>query len=265
MREILLDELKSIQLNILRDVHQFCIANGIEYSLSFGTLLGAVRHKGYIPWDDDIDIMMPRKSYEKFINSYNSDFYRTISLHNNKNYYLPFAKVYDDRTVVNEFVNSKIEFGVYIDIFPVDNVPDNTWKLKWLLSSKKVLNIIHPLKLIRINWKRSFIKNLILIVSKIVLAPIPLHFIVKGMSNLSMRYSDEKTRYMGILVPGDNKSRWIVPCAYFKEYIDIEFEKLQFKAIKKHDEYLTAIYGDFMQLPPVSQQITHHLYKAHWR
>lgn len=117
MKEIDVDELKHIQLDMLKDVHAFCVNNNIKYSLAYGTLLGAVRHRGYIPWDDDIDIMMLREDYNRFVHSYDNDIYRIEDLSTDPDYELPYAKVEDVRTVMKEFVNGSSSSGVYIDIF----------------------------------------------------------------------------------------------------------------------------------------------------
>ena len=127
MKEISLNELRKIQIDILDKVHNFCIQNNITYFLSSGTLLGAIRHGGYIPWDDDIDLYMPRESYERFINIYKDDSHdtRVITLYNNKEYYYPFAKVEDTNSIVIENVPEKFNIGINIDIFPIDGVPNN--------------------------------------------------------------------------------------------------------------------------------------------
>ena len=104
MEELGIDKLKQIQLDMLKDIHTFCVEHEIRYSLAFGTLLGAVRHKGYIPWDDDIDIMMPREDYNRFIRSYGNQTYKIADMSVNPNYGLPFAKVEDVLTVIEENV-----------------------------------------------------------------------------------------------------------------------------------------------------------------
>ena len=125
MEEIGIDKLKQIQLDMLKDIHAFCVEHDIRYSLAFGTLLGAVRHKGYIPWDDDVDIMMPREDYNRFIRSYGNNIYRIADMSVNPDYGLPFAKVEDVLTVIEENVEGGSVFGIYIDVFPVDYIPDN--------------------------------------------------------------------------------------------------------------------------------------------
>ena len=117
-------EIKSLQMEILCSIHNFCVNNNIRYSLAYGTLLGAIRHKGYIPWDDDVDILMPRPDYEKFLKlypGYNKN--HTVQTYiNDDSYYLAFAKVYDNRT---ELIVFPTRTGVFVDIFPVDGLPDS--------------------------------------------------------------------------------------------------------------------------------------------
>lgn len=129
MRLISFEEHKKIQLSILRDIDVFCQKNQIKYFLAFGTLLGAIRHKGFIPWDDDIDIAMPRPDYNKFILSFNGmvDNLKVLAPEIDLDYYAPYANVYDTRTVLEEKGTShlKFEIGVKIDVFPIDGVPTN--------------------------------------------------------------------------------------------------------------------------------------------
>ena len=115
------EELKHIQLDMLSDIAEFCEQNNIKYFLAYGTLIGAIRHKGYIPWDDDIDICMPRPDYDKFLSLYNKkdSAYKAVAFELDENYKLPFAKVNDTRTVMWETMYDQDVFGVYIDVFPL--------------------------------------------------------------------------------------------------------------------------------------------------
>ena len=141
MRTITSDELRSIQLDLLQKTADFCEANGIRYFLCGGTLLGAIRHKGYIPWDDDIDIAMPRTDYDRFCMTFNqpNSKYRVKSLSTHPDYNNAFAKVYDDRTMLKELHYKGIHFGVYIDVLPVDGVKDSA-QIKKIMFLHKVLN-----------------------------------------------------------------------------------------------------------------------------
>lgn len=124
-KEITMEELRAIQLDILDKIHAFCTEHGIRYSLGGGTLLGAVRHKGYIPWDDDIDIMLPRPDYERFLKEFDGKYAELNLQHygNDNTCCIPFAKVYDNRTVLIEKLQKS---GIYIDVFPIDGLPEES-------------------------------------------------------------------------------------------------------------------------------------------
>lgn len=129
MHPIELDELKSIELDILLAFHDYCEQKGLSYMLYYGTLLGAVRHQGFIPWDDDIDVVMPRDDYEAFFRSFPCDSsFETIKLisYRDRSSIYPFIKLVDTRTeVVEDFVDPRYKTGVWIDIFPMDGLPED--------------------------------------------------------------------------------------------------------------------------------------------
>lgn len=118
-------ELKEIQLGILREIDKLCKAYHLKYFMSDGTLLGAVRHKGYIPWDDDLDIWMPRKDYEKLEQIMNQEgsCYKVVNHKNTKGYIYAFGKAVDTRTILKENIEVNCPMGIYVDIFPYDGLP----------------------------------------------------------------------------------------------------------------------------------------------
>ena len=264
MKTINTEELKLILLDILKDIHQFCVANNIRYSIAYGTLLGAVRHKGYIPWDDDIDIMMPRDDYARFIKTYGNSIYRIADLSKNPEYSLPFAKVEDSRTIMNEYVEGETVYGAYVDVFPVDNVPNNVFKRKpfyWRMSFWRAL---YNLKTIKTRKGRSLMKNLVLIVSHNVLRFVSKQDIARRISEMASTYMGNHTNYMGVVADPELYS-YYVPSRFFDDYIELPFETLIVKSIKEYDRYLKAAYGDYMQLPPVEKRVSHHDYIAYWK
>ena len=173
MNEINLEELKAIQVEILDEVHRFCEANGIKYFLSSGTLIGAVRHKGYIPWDDDIDLYMLRSDYEDFLKEFNKkeENYRVVSLRTDKKCTIAYAKVERLGTVLIEDVDHPMEQGVNIDIFPVDGVPDDVNARKKYFSRIDRYRNMMTLKNVSLRKSRSLIKNAILLFGKFSLFP----------------------------------------------------------------------------------------------
>ena len=131
MRKISDEDMKVLALTMLKDVAKFCDDHNIKYYLCGGTLLGAVRHKGFIPWDDDIDIMMPRPDYLRFLELYNGTNPRYVvkGIENDDRYWRPFAKVFDLHTELDEPIyNVKgLTNHVFLDVFPVDGIPDDTF------------------------------------------------------------------------------------------------------------------------------------------
>ncbi len=265
MKKIEEKELKELQLDILNDVHVFCINNDIKYSLSFGSLLGAIRHKGYIPWDDDIDIMMPREDYERFINTYKHDYFKIATSSTMSDYFHPYAKVYNTQTIVQEFVEYKSSYGINIDVFPIDKMPDNNFTLKRMFFRKKILNLIYNLKMVSINKNRSFFKNRILSISHILLRPIKMNVLVNKMECISKKYDNRETSRSGIFTPADNTLNSITDNNVFAEYIEVQFEGRYFCIVKDFNSLLHAFYGDYMKLPPLEKRITHHSFDAWWK
>ena len=141
MKRLTLKEQQEFSLDILKDVAGFCERNGIRYSLGYGTLLGAVRHKGFIPWDDDVDVMMPREDYERFRVSYRSDKYSFIDSRNTRDCYIAFGRVCDTvRTTSSSCITwVRKDVGVWIDIFPIDRVPDDLETFRRIYDSMLLL------------------------------------------------------------------------------------------------------------------------------
>lgn len=265
MKEISTTQLKGIQLEILIEIDKFCRQNNIRYSLAFGTLLGAIRHKGFIPWDDDIDIMMLREDYNRFISSFSNKNYKVRYSHIDRQYICPYAKVEDIRTIMEEPTNYPVEIGVNIDIFPIDNFPNNHEECTKLQRVKHLLNIIHDLKGIKIARNRSLGKNIILYLAQLLFKPISQRYITKKIENISQKNNHKNTSWKGCIVPTNNSLKWKLPSELFDNYCDILFEGHYFQSIADTDKYLTANYGDYMKLPPIEKQVTHHVFHAYWK
>lgn len=269
MKRIELDELKSIQVEILSKVHSYCVENNIRYSLTAGTLLGAIRHKGYIPWDDDIDIAMPRPDYDRFLNGFNGaypDLY-VIAPELNWNFYAPYANVCDNRTVLYENSNGHrgIEMGIKIDIFPIDGVPEDESVFIYKLNRINLLNSImwNKRRILKRNSLKNIKSTLKSILIKVLYICRSYSSFQKELHRIVISHPYEESQYAQCWVFSVYNGRF--KKTMFEEYIDLSFEGRQFKAIKDYAVWLTALYGDYMQLPPIKKRVGHHNFKAYWK
>ena len=265
MKTIGLDELKLIQLDILSIIDKFCRENHIKYSLGCGTMLGAARHKGYIPWDDDIDIYMLRDEYEKlmaiFPNTLND--IKIASLQRDPQWDRAYSKAYNSRTELQD-AGYKYRIGIGIDIFPIDIVPEN--EQEWLKYDKKRrrYQLIYEWKISMIFRKgREWWKYLFLPFVKIILIPITSRRIAKFLEKYSMKFKDMDSPYVFECCQGIFQKRPFKKST-IENLIDMPFEDRIFCGMRDYDEYLSNGYGDWRKLPPEDKRISHHVFKAWW-
>lgn len=261
MKEIEINQIRSIQLEILESVHNYCQENSITYTLWAGTLLGAIRHKGYIPWDDDIDIAMPRPDFEKFIHGYKNESFFANDITKDSKFLFTFGKVYDTNTILVENKHFKTTIGINIDIFPLDGLPSS--KALRLLHSNKVMLLKHfiGLKQMKFRKGRSIIKNFLLFISKIMLYPISYKKLNQNMVRLIKKYKYEESDIVANLAWGIGEKESI-PKNILKERMFFSFEGKKFYVPKNYDVVLSRRYGDYMTLPPESKRNSHHNFKV---
>ena len=270
MEKLSLDEIKKIELSVLKDFHEICIKNNYNYSLAGGSLLGAVRHKGFIPWDDDIDVMMPRSDYEKFLNYCNQNQvpFGIVNSRVDNEYGDLTSKIYALNTVIeDELIYTSKEIGLHIDIFPIDNLGSTYEDAKKHYFKTAFLRE----KLNASNWKK-FTRSK---THGLAYEPFRLFFylisrfskkekIVKKIEDYYINLEINHVEYAGA-VGGCYRVKEILPVKVFNEYQDILFENNYFKAIKNYDAYLKSLYGDYMKLPPVEKQAGHHTFSAYYK
>lgn len=259
------EEQKLIMLQILKTFSEFCEKNNLSYFLDAGTLLGAVRHKGYIPWDDDIDVNMPVEDYDKFIQltKKNNGFLNEhIRVQYPEETIYPFLKVSDNRTILVEFPNKyPMNVEVYIDVFPKVGIFNDGMMTKWLCILCTFLRNLHWFSKFSIYaWKKNKrkIKRIIAAIGRtIILDP---NFFINIQSKIIHRnikhYPLEKCKYVTTLTNGEFNKRCSKNC--FKNYIMVDFENQKFKAPQGYHEYLSCLYSDtYMELPPIEKRMTH--------
>ena len=266
MKEIDIKELKKIQLNILDNVNSFCKKNKINYWLDCGTLLGAVRHSGYIPWDDDIDIGMLRDDYDKFLKIYNKDNtkYQLMASELDKDYYFQFGKVVDTSTVLYEpDEKTGIKGAVYIDVFVYDNAPDDEDKLTEMFDKRDYYNKFRIAQLYpKLYDKSSLKKRIMRFFLNIYLKFLPKNYYNKKCIDNSKRYINENTKRVGNFT---SAKRMTGDKSIFASFVDVTFEKKKYPAPIGYDEWLKAFYGDYMKLPPKDKQVSLHKFKAYYK
>lgn len=268
-----LAEQKQVMLGILSTFAEYCDTHNLRYYLDAGTLIGAVRHKGYIPWDDDIDVNMPQRDYYAFIkqmrkqNGHLSD---NIIVEFSDETLYPFLKISDRRTIMIEFPHDNpMQVQVYIDVFPKFGIKDKSWRSKQVCNICYILGLwqwfnVYTLK----KWKRPNMELSKRIVGYILDAiNIYPHLPQKLQERFMLQYAKyhplSECKYVTTLTNGEFHK--LAPKECFDGFQWLEFEGMKFKGPKDFDTYLHCLYkGDYMQLPPENKRY-HHKTEVYWK
>lgn len=253
--------IKTELLRCLHVFHNFCEEHKLTYYLLGGTLLGSIRHKGFIPWDDDIDVAMPREDYERLLTLKDKIGHNTILRHFNeeKNYIYPFAKLCSTKIIVTEDFFRPFICGTWIDIFPLDYGFNNN-----LINALayKIVRSIRNFSILRngafrVTNKGALTKSL-LIIGHFLLKPIPNNFLFK-ISEKIQRFSKKREEYINFHGAWGLKESG--PVVTLKEKKLQPFEDYQFYIFKNYDFWLSKVYGNYMKLPPIEQRVLKHVSK----
>lgn len=267
-------DIQEISVEILIYIDKLCRANNINYSIFYGSLIGVERHKGYIPWDDDLDIVMPRPDYQKLLCLLaKQDDYILLSPETSDNYRYAFAKLVDPRTkaISKQYYGSEdVNLGVYVDIFPIDGFPTDLDERKKFgdLCEQYRANMLMTLNnsyAISRSWIKAKLKRILLYPKyKKVLRIGNYDYWKNKYERIVTSYPFEEADFCGYMEFIDEV--WgVFPTDWFKHYEEVEFEGHKFFSIKDRQKFLTLRYGNYMEMPPEEERVTHHPYNFYFK
>ncbi len=265
--ELTTNQLKAIQtieLQVLKKFDEICVKHDLKYTFVGGTLIGAIRHKGFIPWDDDIDIAMPRKDFDKFkkyaIEELGENFFYQC-IDTDQEYKYLYDKIRVNNTVFKEAYLAiyNIHHGIFFDIFPLDYLPSNLVN-RWLLLNKcNFFRTILMCKYLDVNARKGK-KKILAIILKTIFNPLSYDFIIKQWRRME-KEGDEKSGLICML-ENPKRKKQIFEEKWFENLERVQFETIHGYIISEYDSYLIKNFGNYMILPPdEKRKAIHDLYE----
>ena len=250
-----IDEIKEVELGVMDYIHNICREKGINYSLAYGSLLGAVRHRGFIPWDDDLDIALKRDQYDQLYQAIledNNSIYKVVSWGNDSRYPYPFYRVYDSRTIYeNNYIQNDIELGICVDVFPFDDYKDVNKEITKLDMYRR----LSVYTLYGIRNKEAGIKNIVRYLMLVAFRLTRVKTWNKKLNDCSK--APVNSEYIDYLMESKKYSTKLDAKA-LDEVVECRFEDRVYNIPKDYDHILTTIYGsDYMEIPPLEKRIQH--------
>ncbi len=256
-------QLKTKLIDMLNYLDRVCEENGLRYYAIGGTFLGAIRHKGFIPWDNDIDVAMPRKDYYKFaeiVNADNSKYTVETPQSSSKDYLYSVAKLYDTTTTLIEKKKVKVKRGVYIDVFPMDGIADTSEAISANYKKIDIYNKIFAARTCAVRQQRSWWKNLaIIIVGALPEKLLSSKKLLMELDKMCAKEDFDAKVYVGVLLT-QYGIKYIMPRSLFDESSRYQFEDTTIVGVSDYDRYLTMLFGDWHKLPPIEKRVEGHDY-----
>ena len=269
--ELSMREIQKGSLNILFEIDKMCKQLNLRYYLAYGTLIGAVRHHGFIPWDDDIDIMMPRDDYKRLIGYFmeNEKELKPLELfsyYNNENYPHMISRISDNRYILDVDNEKNYGLGLFVDIYPMDGVGNSEEEYtsrKNLASKYSSLCFLSTREHFEFGTTKGLKKKIIKIPAYIYAKIRGKKYFLEKLECMSAAKKYDEEQYVGCLVWGTDGVKAVFPREWFESSIGLEFEGMVFQAPIKYHDVLKRLYGDYMKIPPKEKQIGHHFYRAY--
>lgn len=266
-----MQEIQKVSLEVLKKMTEIMDREGFRYVLAYGTLIGAIRHKGYIPWDDDVDIHMLRPDYDRFLkyaveNKEKFGHLEVMNMDNTPNYPYMITRVSDSRYEIDVKNERKCGLGIFVDIYPLDGIGNSIEEGKAILSK----SCKYP-SMIFLATRKYFHFGLTKGLKKKMLKPVLFlythilgkDYFVKKLNNLLRKLDYDNSKYVGCPAWTNYPYLDVFEKKKIEDRIKWPFEKYEFWVPRAYDEILRETYGDYMQLPPEKDRVYHHLYKAY--
>ncbi len=260
-RLLTLDDCKKIELDMLLSFASFCEQNGLRYDLAGGTLLGAIRHKGFIPWDDDIDISMPRPDYEKLVKIYPTDGMEDLDLLENRRtgFVYPFARLVNRRTLVTaKYMDEHDLSHLWVDILPVDGLPEDNKELahiyRWVYFYRVLLSACYAKQWF---YGRSLMKKILRPFTILAAKVIGPQWLFHKVDSIAQTYRYEECSYVGVVSWGLYGVGERMLKSEYAHQVLVDFEGHKLPTYSCWESYLSGLYGNYMALPPEAQRKTH--------
>lgn len=261
-----MDLLHQVDLSIVKEVVSICEKHGFKYYMLGGTMLGAIRHKGFIPWDDDIDLGMPRKDYDEFLDVAQKElsaYLKLVNYHTDPNYHYYITRILDTETkVVEERIGDNNKYtNASIDIFPIDGTPNNSILRKIyffrVLYHRALMSLCYKDSIDRKRPRSKAERMMLWVMVRVPVEKMTTPYRQKEkIDKLLKKQKLEGAEYIGNIM-GAYRTREIVPAKYYGKGTMYQFEDMQLCGLDMYDEYLTFTYGDYMQLPSEDKRKTH--------
>lgn len=257
-RKLTAKEIKQHEVQMLLRFAKFCEEHNIAWSLSGGSLLGAIRHKGFIPWDDDIDLCLSRPNYEYLVENFRDDKLKLIAFERD-NFLFPFARIIDEHTEIEAEYSQEVNKHLWLDIFPVDGLPQDKKIVKEIYSKcnfyRRMLMVIDA----RLGTGRTAFHKYAKYVLKPLASFIGTGRLVKKIESIAKKIPYESAEYVGAITWGLYGVGECMLKSEFEKHVMVDFEGYKFPAFSCWDSYLRGLYGNYMKLPPLEKRICHNL------